>query len=77
MLSSQPPAMPKAQTASDSPKIMPATWAREKPQTRAMAISLMRLKTERIIVLVTLSPPNRKAQPPTTQAVVLMILNCE
>ena len=66
-----------AETTSDSPKIMRATWPREKPQTRAMASSLMRPKTDRIIVLVTLSPPNKNAQPPTTQAVVFMILNCE
>ena len=76
-LKPQPATVPIAETNNDSPKIMRATWPRENPQTRAMASSLMRPKTERIIVLVTLSPPSRNAQPPTTQAVVFMILNCE
>ena len=64
-----------ADTSSDSPKIIRATWPRENPQTRAIASSLIRPKTDRIMVLVTLSPPNKNAQPPTTQAVVFMILN--
>ena len=77
MLNAQPATVPMADTSSDSPKIIRATCPRENPHTRAIASSLIRPNTERIIVLVTLSPPSRNAQPPTTQAVVFMIRNCE